>query len=283
MILYYEKAINRVLDYMEEHLDQSLSIEELAKISGFSTYHFHRIFKAVMGEALYGYLNRMRLEKAAFSLCHQKISVTALALKYGFYDGANFSKAFKKYFGMSPKAYQKSKICQDFKRKKSYNNIETNLHFEGSQVVSAPRKTFAYKRYIGPYQGNYKLFARLFHQVMTWVKDQELEVKEYLALYHDPMDITQADKLKVSLGVILEKEIESEEISWMTLGEGTYMVTSFSVMNHEYDQAWAITYKKYILEAGYQLRDGLAYETYPENCYDAKTKRTRVSIWVPIE
>jgi AraC family transcriptional regulator len=61
----YLKRINRVLDYLEENYAQQLSLELLAEIANFSPYHFHRIFKGIVGESLYKYIQRIRIEKAA--------------------------------------------------------------------------------------------------------------------------------------------------------------------------------------------------------------------------
>ena len=58
----YLARINRVLDYIEEHIDQELSLDKLARIASFSRFHFHRIFRALVGETLHGHMMPSKVE-----------------------------------------------------------------------------------------------------------------------------------------------------------------------------------------------------------------------------
>lgn len=95
----YLSRIHRVMDYIEAHLDQQLTLEELARVACFSRFHFHRVFKAMTSESLYQFIFRIRLEKAAHKLVHNpKKNVTEIALDYGFSSSATFARAFKTFF-----------------------------------------------------------------------------------------------------------------------------------------------------------------------------------------
>lgn len=59
----YLRRIYKVQDYIESNINDSLSIEELADVAGFSKFHFHRIFKGIVNESLSRYVNRLKLEK----------------------------------------------------------------------------------------------------------------------------------------------------------------------------------------------------------------------------
>ncbi|HPQ54462.1 MAG TPA: AraC family transcriptional regulator [Spirochaetota bacterium] len=63
----YVSRINRVIDYIENHLDEPMTLDILAGVAHFSPYHFHRIFSSMVGEPLYKFIQRLRLEKAATS------------------------------------------------------------------------------------------------------------------------------------------------------------------------------------------------------------------------
>ena len=76
----YTRRIDRVLDYLREHLDQPSKLEDLAKIACFSKYHFHRVFRAMTGETLNDFTNRLRLEKAARLLKRTDRNTTEIAL-----------------------------------------------------------------------------------------------------------------------------------------------------------------------------------------------------------
>src|SRR5688572_31184052 len=79
--LDYVDRVNRAVDYVTRNLDQPLRLEEVAKAACFSSYHFHRIFRALMGETLAAFVKRVRLERSVYLLSHRNgASLTAIAL-----------------------------------------------------------------------------------------------------------------------------------------------------------------------------------------------------------
>lgn len=112
----YIRRIHKVEDYIEKHLSEPLSVEELAKVAGFSQYHFSRIFQSVLQESLAHYVNRKRMEQTLFLLAHREDqNMTDIAYELGYTDSAVFSRAFKNYYGISPREYRKeySKNCKE--------------------------------------------------------------------------------------------------------------------------------------------------------------------------
>lgn len=111
----YKQRLYKAVDYINSNLSQELSLDSIASAAAFSTYHFHRIFSAILGESLWNYTVRLRLEKAAQLITStNKISITQIALDTGFSSSSVFSRAFKNYFGISPSNWKKnkSKICK---------------------------------------------------------------------------------------------------------------------------------------------------------------------------
>ena len=79
-----------------------MSLGALARVAAFSPFHFHRIFRAVTGETLFGFIQRVRLERSAGALLAvPDRSVLEVALDHGFSSSATFARAFKGHFGMS--------------------------------------------------------------------------------------------------------------------------------------------------------------------------------------
>ena len=105
--LDYQNRINRVFDFIEENLESDLSLSKVAENALYSPFHFHRVFKYITGETLNDYVSRQRIEKSALDLLHKSITVSELAHKFGFSDNSSFSRAFKKYFGVSPTEFKK--------------------------------------------------------------------------------------------------------------------------------------------------------------------------------
>jgi AraC-like DNA-binding protein len=71
--LEYDRRVNRVIDHIRRHLAEELSLAELARVAVFSPFHFARVFKAATGETLFGFIQRLRIERAATALVNRPI------------------------------------------------------------------------------------------------------------------------------------------------------------------------------------------------------------------
>src|SRR5262245_31893321 len=103
----YDRRVNRVIDHVRRHLAEPLTLVDLARVAAFSPFHFDRVFKAVTGETLFGFIQRVRLERAAAALLSRHdASVLEVALDHGFASAATFARAFRARFGMSASAWR---------------------------------------------------------------------------------------------------------------------------------------------------------------------------------
>jgi AraC family transcriptional regulator len=115
----------KVLNAIENDLEY-ITLEDLIKISGYSYYHFHRIFLTLVGESLKKYIKRLRLEKAVNSMRIQKCSITKIAFESGYNSSSSFNKAFKGMFGVNPSDYKKTDK-KNFKEYKMMNQLEYKI------------------------------------------------------------------------------------------------------------------------------------------------------------
>ncbi len=106
----YRKALERAVVYVENHLGDSLKVEEVAKAAGYSYYHLTRQFMAVLGEGLGGYIKKRRLAEAAKRLLYTDEKVIDIALDSGFESPEAFSRAFKSVYGVSPQTYRTNRL-----------------------------------------------------------------------------------------------------------------------------------------------------------------------------
>lgn len=63
---FYESRVIKALEYLDNNLEKEILVEDLARASNFSSFHFHRIYKSLIGETPYETILRLRLEKAVF-------------------------------------------------------------------------------------------------------------------------------------------------------------------------------------------------------------------------
>jgi len=101
--------LNRVLDYIDSHLDQSLLLRDLARETGLSEYHFARMFKHSKGVAPHQYVMNRRLIKAGQLLQRTTLPLTEIALTCGFSSLSHFSNRFRQVHGISPSAMRNSR------------------------------------------------------------------------------------------------------------------------------------------------------------------------------
>ena len=97
--------------YIEAHLGEPLSLEDVAKVAYFSPDHFHPIFAAFTGEPLAAFIRRLRLERSAQRLLHLDAPVTEIALGAGYETPPAFTRAFAAHFGVSPTEYRQRHEC----------------------------------------------------------------------------------------------------------------------------------------------------------------------------
>ena len=97
---------HRVLDYIADHFNEGITVDDLAEQAAISTFHFSRLFKKTIGETPYQFLVAYRVERAKGLLAKPDIPLIDIALACGFSDQAHFSRMFKKSTGQSPKVWR---------------------------------------------------------------------------------------------------------------------------------------------------------------------------------
>jgi len=102
---YIEKLLE-VCNHMNDHCTEAVTVEELAAISGFSKFHFIRLFKQFMGMSYYSYLNERRIMVAEKLLADPHLSVTEVAMRSGFTSLATFYRVFKACKHCTPTEYK---------------------------------------------------------------------------------------------------------------------------------------------------------------------------------
>jgi len=105
--------LNHVIDYIEEHLTDDLSLEKISEYAGVSDYHFRKIFFYIAGLPLSEYIKNRKLSEANKDLLNGE-KVTDVALKYGYQSMDGFTRAFKKWSGFLPSDVIKKGISKSF-------------------------------------------------------------------------------------------------------------------------------------------------------------------------
>src|SRR5437773_11110991 len=104
----YKERLLRVLVYIQQHLDETIALDDLARVAHFSPYHFHRLFRGMVGESVMEHVRRLRLERAAHRLKFTDEPVTRIAFQAGYETHEAFSRAFRGMFDQSPSQFRPS-------------------------------------------------------------------------------------------------------------------------------------------------------------------------------
>ncbi|HEX3038267.1 MAG TPA: AraC family transcriptional regulator [Oscillospiraceae bacterium] len=100
-------AVQRMQDYIERHITEPITLNQLAKSAGYSQWHSERIFRELIGKTPFDYIRSLRLSKAAIILRDENPKIIDVAFDFVFDSHEGFTKAFSKQFGLSPKEYSR--------------------------------------------------------------------------------------------------------------------------------------------------------------------------------
>lgn len=103
-------AVQRMQDYIGAHLGEQITLAQLARVSGFSPWHAHRIFREYVGMAPAEYIRRLRLSRSALRLRDERCRVLDVALDMGFGSVDGYQRAFRREFGCNPREYARSPV-----------------------------------------------------------------------------------------------------------------------------------------------------------------------------
>ncbi|MBN1149735.1 AraC family transcriptional regulator [candidate division WOR-3 bacterium] len=323
----YLSRINRAIDYIERNLDKQIRLHDIAEISNFSPYHFHRIFSSVVGETLNSFISRLRLEKAASSLLSKRnSSITEIAIDCGFSTSSSFARAFKEKYGMSASDWRGGGHAVESKKRKSIsknskanskNEKEKNpsllydeeatdsgekksLHLQNARrkkmsavkpktvkVEELPEMCLAYVRHIGPYKGDDALFRSLFEKIIKWAGPRgylSSPEAKFLSVYHDNPEITDTDKLRVSVGLTVPFETDVDgEIGKMTVPKGKYVLANFEIDQSQYQEAWDNVFGEWFPKSGYTCDDRPCFEWALNDPDQHPEKKHLINICVPVK
>ncbi|MBA3667189.1 MAG: AraC family transcriptional regulator [Sphingomonas sp.] len=105
----YHARMQRVLDHIDQHLDDDLDLEAMSGVAAFSKYHFHRQFTSTFGLSVHRYVQLARMKRASYGLADGDAqSVTDIAMDAGYDAPDAFARAFRQRFGQSPSSFRKS-------------------------------------------------------------------------------------------------------------------------------------------------------------------------------
>ncbi len=153
------------------------------------------------------------------------------------------------------------------------------------RVEDLPETPLAYIRHVGPYAGDTDLFGQLFGRLFQWAGARGLigPQSQTVSIYHDNPEITDEEKLRVSVGLTIPADTEvSGEVGKMTLPAGSCAIARFEILPHQYGDAWQAVYGEWLPESGFEPDDRPPFERYLNDPREHPEGKHIVEICVPV-
>lgn len=286
------------MNFISRNLERELSLEEIAKTASFSMFHFHRIFKAVVGETVAGFTRRLRLELAAnHLLSRQHDDITTIAMDCGFSSSQNFARAFRMHFGMTPSGYRNRKIGN--RNSKNENALSLQVMYNSdtvfknvlnkkrrvmmeTEVREMPEYHVAYVRRIGPYIRETCVPA--FEELLRWAVPRNYTGPgKMFAIYWDNPEVTPPEKCRFDTCIMVpDRTVPVGQIHLQTISGGPYAVCHFEITPDNMRQAWEDAFA-WLCDSGYECNDTPCYELYHNHAAEHPEGKWVFDICIPLK
>lgn len=261
--------ILRVQLYIEGHIDDELPLKRLAEVAHLSPYHFHRIFRAVVGEGVAEYVRRIRLERAAIALKVTTSPVTTVAFNAGYGSHEAFTRAFRRQYGVSPSDFRNGHTSTRHNRISDTTSQMMTSQTQGREARTTilPAMRVAFLRHTGPY----KEAGATFQKMMGWAFSKGLfnPQTKVLSISHDDPEVTPADKTRLDCCVTVDEGFTPEgEVAVQTIPGGEYVVLTHRGSYKGLADSYRWLYGDWLSTSGREFANRPPFEIYVNNPSD---------------
>ncbi len=273
------KTLRLAINYIEENIDETISLNDIASNTYTSVYHFHRTFKTITGISPMEYVRNRKLALSAEDLSTRNVKVVDVALKYGYESQSGFEKAFYRFHGVTPGRVKKGNV-----NIKSYHPLKINISIEGGNAMdykiinleqfelAVLKKKFNLEETSKDDNNDIPEFWK--HQSMTGGFSQLMKVADERPLY-GVCEMIDDDSMYFNYGIGV-KSSKPEGMDTITIEKGTYAV--FKVKKQEdFGPVWDSITKEFLVNSNYERLSSPDLEYYPEN------KEYFAEVWIPVK
>jgi len=231
---FYKECLLRVLVHIQQHLDEPIELQTLARTACLSPHHFHHVFTGMLGESVAGHVRRLRLERAAMRLKLSTTPVVQIAFGAGYETHESFTRAFRSAFGISPIQFRKQKgvsVRVETPSAVHYSPKERPTKFRVVKSEKSMNVTIkqikplrvAFMRHVGHYN---KVGKTWDHFLMSLGKDGFIGGSvQFIGITHDDPGVTPQTKLRYDACVTVDEKFRaSGEIGVQKIAGGDYAV-----------------------------------------------------------
>ncbi|WP_324825373.1 AraC family transcriptional regulator [Sinanaerobacter sp. ZZT-01] len=271
--------INRAIEYILEHINENISVDDIASHCNFSRYYFSRMFKMETGENIYGFIKRIRMKQSAFRLKVEKDrSITDISCDYG-YSSSNYSSVFKQHYNLSPIEFRRS-IMQKSLSNPLFSNSSIGFEsfHECSEKISIEiLKDFSviYERYKGNYGDLSIHWAEFQEKYKQYITEETL----FLERTYDDPSITNIDECLYEICISASKDCRVKNV--YVLKGGKFAVYHFKGFVKQIYTAFQSIFNVWLPQSNCDIDDRYGFEIYRK--IDGASMYMEIDLCIPIK
>ena len=273
------QRILRVQLHIESNLNRDLSLTELADVAFLSPYHFHRIFRATVGEGVAEYVRRVRLERAAIALKATDDDVTAIAFDSMYGSHEAFTRAFRRQFEVSPSEFRRGNW---FQTEKERGAGSMQAEQPTVRIESFPKIRVAFMRHTGPY----KNASETFQKMMCWAWERGLFTSstKVLSICHDDPEVTPEEKQRLDCCVSVDETFASEDdVAVQEIPSGEYVTVTHQGCYSQLSESYCWLYGEWLPASGREFANRPPIEIYLNNPADTRPDQLLTEICILLQ
>ena len=290
----YKEEILRVLVHIQHNLDEELSLDDLARLACFSPYHFHRIFRGMVGESVQEHIRRLRLERAATQLKHTTWSVITIALEAGYETHEGFTRAFRAMFGEAPSRFRSQRRSIPLPTTPSgvhYHpggalNDFTPVCSGGDRMDVHIKKVepmrVAFMRHVGPYSE----CGATWDKLLAWVGSRGLLGPDtiFVGLCYDDPEVTAPERVRYDACVTMDEDCAPEgDVGTQIIPGGQYAVTTHLGTYDKMGETYSELLGQWVPRAGREVRAAPCLEIYLNDPESTDPEDLLTDLYAPLE
>jgi AraC family transcriptional regulator len=259
---HYHARFRKVLEYIDVHMDEELTVEILSGIAAFSKYHFHRQFSELFGIGVYKYVQLRRLKRASCQLAFRSgSSIIDIAFANGYEGPESFARAFRKSIGQSPSEFRKQPqwdswhvIYQPLNELRSHH-MKPATRIDQVGIVDFPATRVA----VFEHRGDLRLTGDTVRSFIAWRKQNHLHPRvsaTFNILYDNPEEVAPAD-YRLDLCAATDRDVigNASGIVCKTIPGGRCAVLRHIGSNDMLGETIKFLYAEWLPQSGEALRD----------------------------
>lgn len=280
----YAARFDKVLDYIEAHLDESLSVEQLSRVANFSKFHFHRQFAEYIGTGVARYVLLLRLKRASYRLAFdRRIKIIDIAMDAGFENPESFTRAFKNTFGQSPSAFRRQPDWESWHARYRFRTPERKPIMQ-VEIIDFETTRVAVLEHRGPVER----LNDSVGQFIAWRMESGLSPKESsrtFGIAYDNPDTTEPAQFRFDIcgEVTAEVPANPQGVVTKTLACGRCARVRHYGSHSRLGESIYPLYRDWLPESGEELRDFPLYFHYLNLLPETPEHELVTDIYLPLK